>query len=502
MKQSYYKSADSFVRRYCGISPNAAAIDEINTLIKKYTISQISNKQTIIQNFLKCGIANWCDRLISSKSEHIGSLPYFIKLYGDEFGKTIFDVSNINRRNKVRETHFRSVDQLLSQKPIRELSESFSDNIRTNLARLIPLYDKNVLINRKLCMLRTLIENDVSEVPWDILFERSKNLKNDACSLEGLILKYGESVGRKLFSVRGEAVAVTKESYTKNHTEAEWLELCERKKSNLGESGYIEKFGEVEGRRRWNEYLANWNVGIQKRKASGIWKNGLTLEEFQNKWGMEEGYARWRRRIDDRKKTLSLVGYIQKYGKIDGALKWEMYCKSNNKTSYESFINRYGQDEGTRRYIRMAEKILKYQSESVTYSKVSQELFNNIEPHLDNKSEIKYALHGGEQYFFINEEFCQGASVDFKYGNVIIEFYGDYWHGNPRYYSANEIVPVRGGPKLAKDIWEYDTKRIDWLTKKGYIVLIIWEADYASNKDIVTQNCINFILNNYERAQS
>lgn len=360
----------------------------------------------------------------------------------------------------MKETHFRSVDQLLSQKPIRELSESFSDNIRTNLARLIPLYDKNVLINRKLCMLRTLIENDVSEVPWDILFERSKNLKNDACSLEGLILKYGESVGRKLFSVRGEAVAVTKESYTKNHTEAEWLELCERKKSNLGESGYIEKFGEVEGRCRWNEYLAKWTVGIQKRKASGIWKNGLTLEEFQNKWGMEEGYNRWKSRINQRTHTLSLEG----------------------------FVDRFGQEIGTEEYYAHVDKMVcNCRKRAGGYSKISQQLFDSIYEQLPIKlkSHVKYFTRGGEEKFYINESDTDMRImfIDFKCGNAIIEFDGDYWHSFPETIKRDKI-------------------KNHILESRGYALLRIREADYTSNKEAVTQNCINFILNNYERAQS
>jgi hypothetical protein len=500
MKTSHYKTTQQFIDRYyIGIDTSVISPD-IDNLIKEYTISQISNKQKIIQNFLKYKIVGWVEKIKLSKQNKIGSLSYFQTLYGSVIGQVLFDESNRKRKTRKKETHFKSVEHLLSQKCMMVLGGKFSKNIINNLGILIKSHDKKFLINNKYCMLKTLIENDVSEVSWDILFERSKHLKNDACSLDGLILKYGEVCGKRLFAERGILVAVTKESYTKNHTEQDWIELCEKKKSNLGESGYIEKYGDVEGKKKWEEYLVKWKTGIQRRKNSGIWKNGLTLEEFQNKWGIEEGHRRWKKRIDDRKKTLSLVGYIEKYGKIDGVLKWDMLCKSNNKTSYESFVTRYGEEEGRTRYIRMAEKILKYQKESITYSKISQELFNQIEKYLDNKSMIKYALNGGEQYFFINEEFCKGTSVDFKYGNAIIEFYGDYWHGNPLYYSEEELVPVRGGAKPAKDIWEYDRKRIDWITSKGYSVMVVWETDYNTNKESITQDCINFINKYYERT--
>ena len=500
MKTSHYKTSVKFIDRYCKKIDPSSMLSDIDNLIKEYTIVNISNKHKIISNFIKYEIVGWVERLKRSKQKPIGSLLYFQELYGEKCGSMVFESANKNKRNKKKETHFKSVDHLLSQKCMVILSKKFSKNIIDNLDTLIKVYDKKFLINNKYCMLKTLIENDVSEISWIVLFERSKHLKNDACSLDGLVLKYGETIGKRLFKKRGIAVAVTKESYTKTHTEEEWKELCEKKKSNLGEIGYIEKYGEIEGRKKWNEYLNKWNVGIQRRKESGLWKNGLTLEEFQSKWGIEEGYRRWKKRIDDRKKTLSLVGYIEKYGKNEGAIKWDSLCKSNDKTSYKSFITRYGEDEGRLRYIRMVEKILKYQKESITYSKISQELFSQIEKYLDNKGIIKYALNGGEQYFFINEEFCKGTSVDFKYGNVIIEFYGDYWHANPLYYLEEEIVPVRGGVKLAKDMWEYDKKRVDWLTTKGYSVMVVWETDYNTNKQSTVENCINFINKNYERT--
>lgn len=55
----------------------------------------------------------------------------------------------------------------------------------------------------------------------------------------------------------------------------------------------------------------------------------------------------------------------------------------------------------------------------------------------------------------------------------IIEFYGDYWHCNPKKYSPNYYntqVHLK-----AKDIWKKDNRRRELLEKNGYQVEVIWE---------------------------
>ena len=304
-------------------------------------------------------------------------------------------------------------------------------------------------------MLKTLIENDVSEISWDVLLERSKNLKNDACSLDGLILKYGTVVGNKLFVERGKAVAVTKESYTKNHTEEEWNELCEKKKSNLGEIGYIKKYGEIAGKKKWNEYLIKWKKSMSKTTLEGR-KNGLTLVEMQEKHGIKSGYNRWKKRIDDRKYTLSLNGFIDRFGKEDGTVK------------YYSHVD------------KMVGNCRKFGG----FSKISQKLFDEIYSKLDKnkRSLCKYHTKSGEEKFYITEiDELKMMFVDFKCGNAIIEFDGDYWHSTRATQSRDKIK-----------------QKI--LEGRGYKVLRIKERNYNTNKDTTTQDCINFINKHYERT--
>jgi len=70
--------------------------------------------------------------------------------------------------------------------------------------------------------------------------------------------------------------------------------------------------------------------------------------------------------------------------------------------------------------------------------------------------------------------------------NIVIEFFGDYYHCNPDIYDKNFLN--KSNKKTAKDIWEKDKKRLDLLKNNNYIVYVIWEQDYKNNKKTVINN--------------
>lgn len=351
--------------------------------------------------------------------------------------------------------YFKSIEHLLSQKCITSLNKNLTENIVNNLTILVKLYDKNFLINRKWCMLKTLIENDVTEISWEILFKRSENMKNDSCSLDGLVLKYGSIVGEKLFKERRIKVSVTKESYTKNHTVEEWNDLCDKKKSNLGEDGYIKKYGELEGKKKWDLYLKKWKKSMAETTLLGR-KNGLSLIEMQEKHGIEAGYDRWKKRIDSRKYTLSLNGFIERFGK----------------------------EGGVRKYYSHIDKMVSNCRKLGGFSKISQKLFDDIHSRLEksHQDSCKYHTKSGEEKFYVTETTeMKMMFVDFKCGNVIIEFDGDYWH-SIQYTQTRDIIKQ----KILED--------------RGYKVLRIKELHYKTNKEKITQECLDFIKKHYERT--
>ena len=79
--------------------------------------------------------------------------------------------------------------------------------------------------------------------------------------------------------------------------------------------------------------------------------------------------------------------------------------------------------------------------------------------------------------------------VDFVLGKKIIEYNGDYWHANPKIYSSDMMVRK----KMARDIWEHDTAKIEDLMCAGFQVLTIWEHDYINSPDVVIKQCKDFL---------
>lgn len=85
--------------------------------------------------------------------------------------------------------------------------------------------------------------------------------------------------------------------------------------------------------------------------------------------------------------------------------------------------------------------------------------------------------------------------VDILYKNYIIEFYGDFWHANPKFYEEADLIKSFNINKTAKELWEYDKKRIEYLKSVGYNVLVIWEEDWKKNNE----ECIKIIKEYYEK---
>lgn len=62
---------------------------------------------------------------------------------------------------------------------------------------------------------------------------------------------------------------------------------------------------------------------------------------------------------------------------------------------------------------------------------------------------------------------------------IVLEFYGDYYHCNPRHYGPDDYNTTIG--MTAKDKWQYDRRRFAAMRKAGFQVLIVWEHDWRTN---------------------
>lgn len=205
----------------------------------------------------------------------------------------------------------------------------------------------------------------------------------------------------------------------------------------------------------------NYDKSKGFRDMSLTWKTNL--ENYVKKYGKEEGIKRYEERNKKIGRANTLGWYIEKYGEIEGLEKYDVFRKKKHKA--------FGPNKSIR-----------------------SKIINNI---LD-KNNISYI----EEYKYVNEIEKNGA-LDFYIPElkIVIEYYGDYWHCNPKFYNENYYHKIM--KRFAYEIWEKDKTRIDYLFnhefKKNITILIIWESskiieeqllkmlNKIKNKNIITE---------------
>jgi very-short-patch-repair endonuclease len=113
-------------------------------------------------------------------------------------------------------------------------------------------------------------------------------------------------------------------------------------------------------------------------------------------------------------------------------------------------------------------------------SKIEKEFYLFIKENLNGKVQANVPIS-----YYIVDTLCD---------NKVVEFYGDFWHANPKFYSGDEVIKSFSINKTVNEIWSYDADRIDNLNKLGYNVLVIWENDWIKNK----KDCVEKIKRFYE----
>lgn len=74
---------------------------------------------------------------------------------------------------------------------------------------------------------------------------------------------------------------------------------------------------------------------------------------------------------------------------------------------------------------------------------------------------------------------------------MVIEYFGDYWHANPKIYSADKYISRL--KKTAQEQWQKDQKKVEYLKKQGYKVFVVWENDWKRNNEATTKEIENAI---------
>jgi hypothetical protein len=315
------------------------------------------------------------------------------------------------------------------------------------------------------------------------------------------IKKYGIEDGLRKWEDQKKKYGRTKAQLRDQYGD-KYVDELSKKKSSYSLESCINRYGEIEGPKKWQDRLNKKIETQRKRKDAGhVYKNGRTLLEYQKRYGIEDGYKRWKKRNGRQSYMASKQRYIDEFGEHLGS----EICKSiKDNSSLNYYIRKYGKKEGTDRYIERCSKcaiteekmISKYGKEigrlkykewllKVTetknglfkrgYSLISQKLFwgvyNNLSVNLQEK--CYFAELNTEYQFFVNHENNYLNKIimpDFKCGKCIIEYDGEYWHDK-----------------------ELDKHRDALLESKGYVTLRIHGKEYQQNEKECITKCIKFI---------
>ena len=223
-----------------------------------------------------------------------------------------------------------------------------------------------------------------------------------------------------------------------------------------------------------NTQLSYWiNKGFTEEEAKEKIKERQSvgsLKNFIKRYGEEEGKLRWQARQIKWQQTLN-----NRFSK-DERKKWSSF-------TYEDMIEKYGKER--------ADSWLKskYKAKGISYSKISQSLFDSIAKTLNRNF-----YYGKNEYVIKRDKWTYVVDFYDKKTNKVIEFFGTIFHADPRFYKEGDISnPWR--IEIAKDIWERDELRINNIKTTVNDILIIWEDDYYNSKEKELIKCINFLKN-------
>lgn len=212
----------------------------------------------------------------------------------------------------------------------------------------------------------------------------------------------------------------------------------------------------------------------------------ITLKNMIKKYGKEEGTRVFNEYREKQRYKKSKQRYIDEFGEEQGL---KIFNEINKKKvqSLENFQRRYGKEEGLKRYRSYVEGHRK------GFSDVASNLFEQIESlvstdnvsflYLPKNSELLLEKIGG----FYKYDFC---IPELKF---IIEFNGDVFHGNPQLFNESDCPNPFDKTITAKQMWSNDKVKIDLAKSKGFDVMVIWERDYRNDPEAIVESIIKTI---------
>lgn len=288
--------------------------------------------------------------------------------------------------------------------------------------------------------------------------------------------------------------------YQEKYPDASIIDPEVAKSTAITLENLINKYGEVEGNKRWTSYKQKqaYSNSYEYKKEKHGWSEkefnlynksrAVTLENLIKKHGDDNGKTIWDSYREVQAYTNTIDYYIDKYGEVKGKKKWVDYNHSKGKSRrLDYYINELNMSH------EEAKQFLTYLYNNTSFSSIKElEFISDMEEVLGDK--ILYSAKYDNQFSI----WCHISNsirfydLVFPEKKKIIEFYGDYWHCNPRKYSKDFVISQSN--KSAKQTWEDDNKKILTAKNRGFDIYIVWEMDYDKNKEETLKRCKEWLM--------
>lgn len=198
-------------------------------------------------------------------------------------------------------------------------------------------------------------------------------------------------------------------------------------------------------------------------------KNGMygKISKIKNK-SYDEQYGSEKSEAIKNKLSISKIGGSGlsgckngMYGKIpyNKGISPNDLIKNKIKSGVKHYWNNLGEDELVERKNKLREdwilKKNKYPEIDTLPEKITESILLKLKINYMKKINIGY------------------YNCDFVINNMVIEVQGDYWHGNPKFYSVFD--------KIQQKNIDRDKRKVTYLSNKGYVVICLWENDLKTN---------------------
>lgn len=249
-------------------------------------------------------------------------------------------------------------------------------------------------------------------------------------------------------------------------------------------------------RQRYPNASVQRSAPSQSKSLSDVLKKKLEDEnerlQFMEWRSFPSEVKHWTRKGFSEEEALQKIADFQRTQSLKGnndetrELRSKLYSGENNPMSLQSLSKKNG--VSVSEAIKLTPCYGRLGSLHPMFGKKhTPEAIKKIGNHLNfgQKSKIEHEMsdriisfYGGNKNDYVDGWCCDYVNHEKK---IIVEFFGDFWHHNPRKYSKDWINPFT--KRTSPQAWSRDERKISDLKNRGFKVIVVWERDWRLDRE-------------------